>query len=135
MKLGLTLMLAVVLLLGGCGNGNGNGNNRGSTPPEEKTVSSASWVTDRMIKIQEGIYVGTEEKVESVDGKLGEIKHYLTEEKFDEPGESSNYYKEGTALYRITGVPVESGIAVEMRPGQYVKAVPVEEILGGSSSK
>ncbi|ACT04130.1 hypothetical protein [Paenibacillus sp. JDR-2] len=145
MKLGIILMLVFVLLLGGCGTENGSGNGKltqarqentaKSAPPEETTVSSASWVTDRMISFRNHVYTGTEEKVDSVDGKLGEIKHHLTEEMVNEPDESSNYYKEGTALYQITGVPVESGIAVETGPGHYVKAVPVEEILGGSSQE
>ncbi|WP_336775544.1 hypothetical protein [Paenibacillus sp. MMO-58] len=140
MKLGKTLLLLLVILLAGCENGNKNGSETQqakaiSNPPTETTHSSASWPFARMIKFQDRIYVGVEEKVESVEGKLGEVKHHLTEERFEEPDESSNYYKEGTALYQITGVPIESGIAVETGPGHYVKAVPVEEILGGSRSK
>ncbi|TCM91065.1 hypothetical protein EV294_109142 [Paenibacillus sp. BK033] len=136
MKLGIALMLAFVLLLGGCGTGIGKSPEApqekapGSNLPNQTTDSSASWVTDRMINFRNNVYVGSEERVESVDGKLGEIKHYLTQEMLDQPDASSNYYKEGIALYQITGVPVESGIAVETKPGQYVKAVPVEEILG-----
>lgn len=140
MKLGMTLLLFLVILLAGCENGNKNGSETQqakaiSNPPTETTGSSASWPFARMIKFQDRIYVGVEEKVESVEGKLGEIKHLQTRETFKVPDESSNYYKEGTALYQITGVPVESGLAVEAAPGQYVKALPVEEVLGGSRSK
>ncbi|WP_336785379.1 hypothetical protein [Paenibacillus sp. MMO-177] len=140
MKIGMTLLLFLVILLAGCGTGNKNSSETQQAkakinPPTETTGSSASWPFARMIKFQDRIYVGVEEKVESVEGKLGEIKHLLTQANFDEPDESSNYYKEGTALYQIAGVPVESGIAVEAAPGQYVKALPVEEVLGGSRSK
>jgi hypothetical protein len=61
-----------------------------------------------------------------VDDKIGSIKQLLTEEAYQEGNETSNYYKEGTGLYQITGVPVESAIAVETAPGQYVRAVPVQ---------
>jgi hypothetical protein len=135
-KSGMTLMLVLVILLAGCGSESGNNREgqqlnqvKASNAPTELTDSSASWVTNRMIKFEDRIYVGSEEKVESVDEKLGEIEHFLSEETLHEPNGSSNFYKEGTALYQIKGVPMELGIAVEAAPGQYVKAEPVEKML------
>ncbi|CAM3092084.1 hypothetical protein PALU110988_00615 [Paenibacillus lupini] len=145
MKIGMITILFIVILLSACGNGNdtkGANDTNGvsiAQGTEDKlkqsndTVTSrdASWPFNKMIKFQDRIYVGSDEKVESVDGKIGSIKQLLTEEVYHEDDETSNYYKEGTGLYQITGAPVESAIAVEAAPGQYVRAVPVQDMLGG----
>lgn len=145
MKKGMFTILFIVILLSGCGSGHDTKgasdvtgvtiargtNDKLQQASDTVTSSDASWPFDKMIKFQDRVYVGSDEKVESVDGKIGSIKQLLTEEAYHEDNETSNYYKEGTGLYQITDVPLDSAIAVESAPGQYVRVVPVRDLLGG----
>ncbi|MTD31858.1 hypothetical protein [Planomicrobium sp. YIM 101495] len=68
----------------------------------------------------DALYVTTKETVENVGEKIGEVTAYSDMEQLS--GNFSNTYQEGTAYYKIDGVPTDEAIAVE-DGGTFVKAV------------
>ena len=89
--------------------------------------SSASWAF-QFIKYNDTHYIVTEEKIESnlLGEKLGEVKHFLEEER-DSRDLSSNIYREGTEFFEINGTSSSEAIAVKNGQGEIVKLVAEEE--------
>lgn len=100
MKLLIFCILSIALLFTGCS-------------------SQTSWVSN-FVKYEGVFYNVTEEKVENVSEKLGEVTHYL-ETEGETPNLSSNEYVEGTEIYSIEGIDVEEAIAVKVEDGVFIK--------------
>ena len=107
----LFYILAGFLLLSGC------------SVPGSGHVSSASWVTGNLINFHHISYVGTDEKVERVESKIGSIARSSTKEQDSNLENFSNTYPKGTNLYKIPHVPIKEAIAIEVKKHHYVKAV------------
>lgn len=84
--------------------------------------SQKSWISDKLIIFNNNTYIGTNEKIEKVDKKIGTIKHCSTKEQNSTLNNFSNYYREGTKLYKIPNVAIEDAIAVEIKENEYIKA-------------
>ncbi|WP_051530082.1 hypothetical protein [Anoxybacteroides tepidamans] len=104
-------MFLLVLCLSACSQDQATGKN-----------SAKSWVSDKLIIWNHITYIATNEKVEKVGEKIGMIQHYSTKEQESTPDHFSNYYKEGTPLYKIPNVAVEDAIAVKIKENEYIKA-------------
>jgi hypothetical protein len=104
-------MFLFVICLSACSQDNAIGGN-----------SQKSWISDKLIIFNNNTYIGTNEKIEKVDKKIGTIKHYSTKEQDSTLNNFSNYYKEGTKLYKIPNVAIEDAIAVEIKENEYIKA-------------
>lgn len=83
--------------------------------------SSKSWIAS-FVKYNDTIYV-TDEAVEQVGNKIGEVKYFLKEE-MDAKDLSSNEYPVGTEIYEIEGIDVEDAIAIKNSEGEYIKLIP-----------
>lgn len=97
-----------IVLLSGCSNSNHNDN------------SSADWAFEFVVW-NDYIYQLTDEYVENIDEKIGEVTKYSDMEgTYSE--NFSNTYKKGTKYYAIQGISTEKAIAVEEK-GKYRKAI------------
>jgi hypothetical protein len=105
-------ILAGFLLLSGC------------TVHGGSSASSGSWVTSNLINFHNISYVGTDEKVEQVESKIGSIALSSTKEQDSNSENFSNFYPKGTNLYKISHVPIKEAIAIEVKKHHYIKAVP-----------
>jgi len=83
--------------------------------------SQASWIYD-FVKYEDVFYKVTEEKVENVGEKLGEVTSYLDMEG-EAPNLSSNVYDVGTEIYSIEGIDVKEAIAVKVKDGEFIKLI------------
>lgn len=84
------------------------------------TVASAtSWAYPFVVH-NDAIYIVTEEVVEEVDKKIGQVTYYSDMEQHG--GNFSNHFPKGTAYYSIPNVAENEAIAVEQSTGSFVKA-------------
>jgi hypothetical protein len=84
-------------------------------------TSSNSWISS-FVKYEGEFYIVTEEKVNSVGGKLGEVRYYLDLEE-DAENYSSNFFPVGTEIYTIKGTKVKEAIAIKNDENEYIKLV------------
>lgn len=98
----LPIFILFILLLAGCS-------------------SEKSWAYE-FVKYNDVSYTLTEENLESGDisGEIGEVKEYLKSEK-NPPNFSSNVYKKGTKLFKISKVDSSEAIAVKLKGGTFMK--------------
>lgn len=83
-------------------------------------TSSADWAYSFVVW-EDYIYQISDEDVQEVDEKIGEVTAYSdTEGSY--AGNFSNEYKKGTKYYSITGVSTEEAIAIKEEDGTYRKA-------------
>ncbi|WMT43311.1 hypothetical protein RE628_14315 [Paenibacillus sp. D2_2] len=75
-----------------------------------------------MIVFNKHSYLGTDEKVEDIDKKIGQIKYSSDNEENMKADSFSNYYPVGTKLYKIKGINEGAAIAVELEKDIYIKA-------------
>jgi len=67
---------------------------------EEKEIASSSWPYGKMIVFNKHSYLGTDERVEDIDKKVGQIKYFSNNEEDMKADSFSNYYPVGTKLYQ-----------------------------------
>ncbi|MCH3964602.1 MAG: hypothetical protein LKE46_10030 [Clostridium sp.] len=108
----ISILLILLLLGNGCG----------KLHSTKNSISTDSWAYEKMITLNKINYVVTSEQIEKVDSKLGEVRHYSTNEKDFDPNNFSNYFKVGTGLYKIPNINTKDAIAVEIEKNKFVKA-------------
>lgn len=64
--------------------------------------------------------------VHEIQDELGRIEYYITDETQSNKNRSSNFYKEGTMVYKIKDIDVNDAVAIEFDNG-YVKAIVIRE--------
>ncbi len=64
--------------------------------------------------------------VHEIQDELGRIEYYITDETQSNKNRSSNFYKEGTIVYKIKDIDVNDAVAIEFENG-YVKAIVIRE--------
>ncbi len=89
------------------------------------TSTSKQWAY-RFVKWNDRTYVVTDETVTETEKLLGKVTKYSTNELDEFPNNSSNYFPEGTELYKIAGLQQDQYIAVATEEGTYIKAVERE---------
>ncbi|MCT2534415.1 hypothetical protein NC661_15220 [Aquibacillus koreensis] len=77
-------------------------------------------------------YEVTDEIVEKVDQKIGEVTKYSDMDTYS--GNFSNAYHEGTDYYAIQGTSTDEAIAVEEANGKYKKAINRGTYDGGMNT-
>lgn len=82
------------------------------------TVSATSWAFPFVV-YDESIYVITEQSVEQIGEKLGEVTAYSDMEQ--QGGNFSNHYPVGTEYYAMDGVAPSQAIAIKT-DSQYIRA-------------
>lgn len=108
LKYNFLCVAIAILLLSGCSNSNHNDN------------SSADWAFEFVVW-DDYIYQLTDEYLENIDEKIGEVTKYSDMEgTYSE--NFSNTYEKGTKYYAIQGISTEKAIAVEEK-GKYRKAI------------
>lgn len=80
---------------------------------------ATSWAYPFVV-YNDGVYIITEEKVEEVGEKIGEVTYYSDMEQHS--GNFSNQFKKGTAYHKIEGIDVNVAIAVQVSDNEYIKA-------------
>lgn len=75
-----------------------------------------------MIFFNNYIYVGSDERVEYIDKKVGQIEYSSDNEEAMKGDSFSNYYPVGTKLYKIKDINEGDAIAVELEKDIYIKA-------------
>ncbi|NLP51695.1 hypothetical protein [Bacillus sp. RO1] len=76
-----------------------------------------------------GVYEVTEERLTTgeIGDEIGEVKSRADEYSGKYYGDASNLFARGTKYYAIEGVGPDTSIAVEVRSGEWVKAVYLHE--------
>lgn len=88
----------------------------------ETEITSESFPYDKFIAFNDTLYVPSAEDVGEIEKYIGSIEHFSnTESKTTKT--FSNYYPEGTKLYKIRDIEIEDAIAVELAEEMYVKAI------------
>lgn len=82
--------------------------------------SNNSWIS-HFVKYEGNLYNETNEEIDKVGNKLGEVEFYL-EKETDAQNFSSNFYSKGTEIYEIDGVNTSDAIAVKV-DNKYIKLV------------
>lgn len=109
-------IIFLVLAISGC-------SNKG-----EMQGSSESFVYEKSINFKGIVYVDTSSKVQNVGEMIGSIKHYSDKEEESNPDNFSNYYPEGTKLYKIKNEDVKESIAVETDGNKFIKATNIKNM-------
>jgi len=78
------------------------------------------WVSDFVV-YEGNLYEVTQQKVEQVENKIGEIDKLIKDSAIHS-GNISNTFPEGTVLYSIVNVEIQEAIAVEASEGEYLQA-------------
>ncbi|MER2009623.1 MAG: hypothetical protein ABS939_19485 [Psychrobacillus sp.] len=110
LKHNLFCVVIAIVLLSGCSNSNPNLFNN----------SSADWAF-QFVVWNGYIYQLSDEYVENVDEKIGEVTKYSDMEGTYSKN-FSNTYEKGTKYYAIQGISTEEAIAIE-EDGRYKKAI------------
>jgi len=88
--------------------------------------SSNSWISS-FVKYNGIFYSVTDEDIDEIGDKLGEVKYFLDKEGNAE-NFSSNTYPVGTEIYIINGINIEEAIAIKDSDGKYVKLISDKSI-------
>lgn len=91
--------------------------------PENTEVRSFASTPYPLVTWDSRLYRITTEEITEVEETIGEIMLMSQEETNLSPANFSNYYEKGTKLWSIKQVDTSVAIAIEIAPGQYVKAV------------
>lgn len=93
--------------------------NEGTSP------STVDWIASFIVWNGQTYVINTSEKptetVSEVEYEIGEIQKY-SNENIAYHVNSSNYFSEGTKLYKIKGLSTEEAIAAKDEDGSYIKA-------------
>ena len=108
LKYNFFCVVIAIVLLSGCSNSNPFNN------------SSADWAF-QFVVWDSYIYQLSDEYVENIDEKIGEVTKYSDMEG-TYSGNFSNTYEKGTKYYAIQGISTEEAIAIEEK-GKYRKAI------------
>lgn len=106
-----TIFVVTAILLSGCSSSSNNG----------------SFASQAMVRWDGVIYTGTQEMVHEIQDELGRIEYYITDETQSNKNRSSNFYKEGTMVYKIKDIDVNDAVAIEFDNNGYVKAIVIRE--------
>jgi len=101
----------IVLVLAACGNRN----------TDQTAVQSSSDWAYRFVIWNETRYVLTDTLVDHVTEHIGTVALYADDENMVQTNNFSNYFNQGTKLFKIANIPVETAIAAHMEDGTYVK--------------
>lgn len=82
--------------------------------------STASWAYP-LVTYNGNTYIVSNENVENIGEKLGDIKYYSTNEHGFKDNLFSNCYKVGTELYSIENTSISDAIAVKTSGAKYMK--------------
>ncbi|MGG3887534.1 membrane lipoprotein lipid attachment site-containing protein [Metabacillus fastidiosus] len=109
-------IIFLILVISGC-------SNKG-----EMQGSSKSFVYEKSINFKGIVYVATSSKVKNMEEMIGSIKQYSDKEEDSNTENFSNYYLEGTKLYKIKNEDVKESIAVEIGHDKFIKAINIENM-------
>jgi len=86
--------------------------------------SATDWVYS-LVTWDGYVYEVTYELVTEIDKEIGQVTSYSNMEQLG--GNFSNTYKNGTKYFSIKGISTEQAIAVQIKDGQFLKAVMKHE--------
>lgn len=71
------------------------------------------------VKWNNVIYRLTNEEIEEVDSEIGEIENFSNIETYEEPGNNSNFLREGTKIWSVKGIDISDAIAIKVDKDVY----------------